>query len=109
MPVELKTRASPVVTRSDVIQLSAQRMAMEDELRATIADEAYVLVPREHRGTSPIPLPVSLMARQEIEDLMRRRNALLRGLVEPRRPASARTCRTCGSRDRCGRAPSAEP
>ena len=27
--VELKTRASPVVTRSDVIQLSAQRMAMD--------------------------------------------------------------------------------
>lgn len=103
--VELKTRASPVVTRSDVIQLSAQRMAMEDELHATVADEAYVLIPRGHRGTSLIPLPVKLMAREEVEDLMRRRDALLRGLVEPRWPASQRTCRACGFRDRCGRAP----
>jgi CRISPR/Cas system-associated exonuclease Cas4 (RecB family) len=103
--VELKTRASPVVTRSDVIQLSAQRMAMEDELHATVADEAYVLIPRGHRGTSLIPLPVNLMAREEVEDLMRRRDALLRGLVEPRWPASQRTCRACGFRDRCGRAP----
>ncbi len=93
--VELKTRASPVVTRSDVIQLSSQRMAMEDEMHATVADEAYVL----------IPLPVNLMAREEVEDLMRRRDALLRGLVEPRWPASQRTCRVCGFRDRCGRAP----
>lgn len=102
--VELKTRASPVVTRSDVIQLSAQRMAIEDELRATIADEAYVLVPRGYRRTSLIPLPVRLMARQEVEDLMRRRDALLRGLVEPRWPANERICRDCGFRERCGRA-----
>jgi CRISPR/Cas system-associated exonuclease Cas4 (RecB family) len=107
--VELKTRASPVVTRSDVIQLSAQRMAMEDELRAIVADEAYVLVPRRHRGTPLVPLPVSLMARQEVEDLMRRRDALLRGLVEPRWPASERTCSTCGFRSRCGWSSSAEP
>jgi CRISPR/Cas system-associated exonuclease Cas4 (RecB family) len=107
--VELKTRASPVVTQSDVIQLSAQRLAMEAELRATVAAEAYVLVPRGHRGTSLTPLPVSLMARQEVEDLMRRRDALLRGLVEPRWPASDRTCSTCGFRDRCGRPPLAEP
>ena len=103
--VELKTRASPVVTRSDVIQLSAQRMAMEDELHAIVADEAYVLIPRGPRGTSLIPLPVNLMAREEVEDLMRRRDALLRGLVKPRWPASQRTCRACGFRDRCVRAP----
>jgi CRISPR/Cas system-associated exonuclease Cas4 (RecB family) len=102
---ELKTRSIPVVTRSDVIQLSAQRVAMEDELRATVADEAYVLVPRGRRGTSLIPLPVSLMAREEVDDLMRRRDALLRGLVEPRWPASERTCRACGFRNRCGREP----
>lgn len=107
--VELKTRASPVVTRSDVIQLSAQRVAMEDELRATVADQAYVLIPRGRRCTSLIPLPVSLMAREEVDDLMRRRDALLRGLVEPRWPASERTCRACGFRDRCGWAPKAAP
>lgn len=88
MLVELKTRASPVVTRSDVIQLSAQRMAMEDELRATVADETYVMVPRGRRGTSLAHLPVSLMAREVVEELIRRRDALLRGLVEPRWPAS---------------------
>jgi hypothetical protein len=84
-------------------------MAMKDDLRAAVADETYVLVPRGHRGTSLIPLRVSLMARQEIDGPMRRRQASLRGLVEPRGPASERTCHTCGFRDRCGRAPSAEP
>lgn len=89
--VELKTRASPVVTRSDVIQLSAPRVAMEDELRATVADEACVMVPRGRRCTSLAHLPVSLMARQGVEELIRRRDALLRGLVEPSWPASERT------------------
>jgi CRISPR-associated exonuclease Cas4 len=107
--VELKSRASLVVTQSDVIQLSAQRMAMVDALGATVADVAYVLVPRRHQGNSLVPLPVSLLARHEVEDLIRRRDALLRGLAEPRWPASERTCSACGFRERCGRAPSAEP
>ena len=83
-------------------------MTNPDALRAIVADEAYVLVPRRHRGASLVPLPVGLMARQEVEDLMRRRDALLRGLVEPRWPANERTCAGCGFRHRCGWAPSAE-
>jgi CRISPR/Cas system-associated exonuclease Cas4 (RecB family) len=102
--VELKTRPRPVVTQSDVIQLSAQRVAIEDVVGGTVADEAYVLVPRRRHGRSLLPLPVKLLTRREVEDIARRRNALLGELVTPRWPASEQVCSLCAFRQRCRRA-----
>lgn len=67
--VELKTRASPMVTQSDVIQLSAQRIALEDAVGGTVSDEAYVLVPRRRQSHSLVPLDVKLLPRQEVEHI----------------------------------------
>ena len=58
--VELKTRSTAAVRESDVIQLSAQRVAVEDEMRVQVSDEAFVVFPGRH-SAPPTARAVRLM------------------------------------------------
>jgi hypothetical protein len=98
--MELKTRSTAVVLPSDVIQLSAQRIALEDELGLQVSDEAFVLIP----ARAPAPLAVrsvQLMSRVAIDALVERRWRLVDGVAAPRWPESEHVCRRCGQRAAC--------
>lgn len=101
--VELKTRSAPAVRTSDVIQLSAQRVAVEDELRVRVSDEAFVLFPGRH-SASPTARAVSLMSREQVEAIAARRRRLIDGIERPRWPDSEHVCHGCGQRAACGAA-----
>jgi len=68
---------------SEVIQLSAQRVAMEDDLRVPVSGEAFVLTLDKADGAPPIARGVTLMAREQVEALAARRQRLLGGLDRP--------------------------
>jgi hypothetical protein len=98
--VELKTRSPAAVRASDVIQLSAQRVAMEDELRVQVSDEAFVIFPGRHSAQPPARA-VRLMSREEVEAMAARRRRLIDGLDRPRWPDSEHACQGCGQRSAC--------
>ena len=101
--VELKTRSAPAVKTSDVIQLSAQRVAVEDELRVRVSDEAFVLFPGRH-SAPPAARVVRLMSREQVEAVAARHRRLIDGLDRPQWPDSERICHGCGQREVCGAA-----
>lgn len=98
--MELKTRSTAVVLPSDVIQLSAQRIALEDELGLQVSDEAFVLIP----ARAPAPQAtrsVQLMSRAAIDALVERRWRLMDGVEVPRWPECEHVCRRCGQSAAC--------
>ena len=80
--VELKTRAVSRAFASDEIQLSAQKLALERTTRQVVANHGYVIVQtpdgvREaHR--------VQLISEEAVVALVRRRAAIVAGLISPR-------------------------
>lgn len=101
--VELKTRSTAAVRASDVIQLSAQRVAFEDEMRVQVSDQAFVVFAGRH-SAPPTARAVRLMSREQVEAIAARRRRLIDGLDHPRWPASERVCNGCGQRATCGAA-----
>jgi CRISPR-associated exonuclease Cas4 len=101
--VELKTRSAPAVRTSDVIQLSAQRVAVEDELRVRVSDEAFVIFPGRH-SAPPTSRAVRLMSREQVEAVAARHRRLIDGLDRPQWPDSEHVCHGCGQRAACGAA-----
>ena len=99
--VELKTRSTAAVRASDVIQLSAQRVAVEDELRVQVSDEAFVIFPGRH-SAPPTSRAVRLMSREQIEAVAARHRRLIDGLDRPQWPDSEHVCHGCGHRAACG-------
>lgn len=98
--MELKTRSTVAVLPSDVIQLSAQRIALEDELGLQVTDEALVLIPA--RAPAPFAVrAVQLMSRTAIDALVERRWRLMGGVEVPRWPERENVCRRCGQRAAC--------
>lgn len=95
MLVELKTRSPAVVRTSNVIQLSAQRVAVEDELGVPVSDEAFVLIPGRHSAL-PIARAVRLMSRVQVDALAAKRRRLMDGLDRPRWCESEQVCHRCG-------------
>jgi hypothetical protein len=100
MLVELKTRAGQHVHASDVIELSAQRVAVESETGEQVADVAWVLMQRLD-GSARVVRPVALMSREHIRAMVLRRERLLAGHLEAARCRNARLCETCGLRREC--------
>lgn len=99
--VELKTRASDLVYMSDVIELSAQRVALEDETGEAVSDEAWVIVQNSRTGRRT-PHRVRLMETSEIAAMRNRYADVVQGRVK--RPARARSpsqCSQCPHRARC--------
>ncbi len=99
--MEFKTRWINQPSLSDVIQLSAQRLAVMGQTRQVVASHAYVMVKTPARRTLPSAHRVELMSDDQVVALIRRREALLAGRVLPRWPVSLRACDACPFRARC--------
>ena len=96
--VELKTRAEDRVYASDVIEISAQRLALSSETGEEVVPFAFVVVESSSGRTSE---RVKLMSADQVRKLVDRRHDLLEGRLVPRPPVHARLCRKCTHRDRC--------
>ncbi|WP_068635368.1 PD-(D/E)XK nuclease family protein [Thauera butanivorans] len=101
--VELKTRWINRPFLSDVIQLSAQRMAVIGQTGQSVASYGYVLVKAPTGRALPIPHRVQLLTDEHVVALVRRREDILTGRVLPRRPQSRKTCLSCAFRGQCDR------
>jgi hypothetical protein len=97
--VELKTRRQNRPYLSDIIQLSAQRFAIEGQTDAVVEPSAFVWVPgadqrfRSHR--------VRLLDSAEVVILYHRRQAVLSMKVPATRARSESACRSCALRVSC--------
>ncbi len=92
--VELKTREANRAYLSDVIELSAQRLALTEQTGAVVAYHAYVLTERpdgRRTGCHRVRLmePVDLIA------LVARREKLLAGKIKPQTTCAPGMCQKC--------------
>jgi CRISPR-associated exonuclease Cas4 len=101
--VELKTRWTNRAYATDVIQLSAQRMAVEGQTGLRVSEHAYVTVQPPTKSGARRSHKVELMEPSEIVALYRRREDILAGRASPRYAHSARACKGCAFRPRCDR------
>jgi CRISPR-associated exonuclease Cas4 len=99
--VELKTRWSHAVRTTDVIQLSAQKLALEEMTGFRVAQYAFVstmlptgrLALRHHR--------VALLDSATVVALALRRQAVIQGQVLATGPHAKHTCASCAFRPTC--------
>jgi PD-(D/E)XK nuclease superfamily len=99
--VELKTRARDEVYMSDIIELSVQRLALQDGANEVVSPQAWVIVQNTITGARR-PHKVRLMGTTEVTDMKNRYRAIVVGKVREPAPARAvRQCASCGHRDRC--------
>lgn len=101
--VELKTRWHAQPRATDIIQLSAQRLAIEMAIGQRVASYAFVTVAKPDRQHLRVHHRVQLLDRAEIEALAHRRRAILAGQVSANFAASRQTCTTCAFRSICER------
>ncbi len=99
--VELKTRWINQPCLSDVIQMSAQRVAVMGSTRQTVASYAFVMVKAPTRRALPIAHRVQLMSDEQVVALVRRREDVLAGRVLPSGPRSRKMCSACTFQARC--------
>ena len=99
--VELKTRKANVSYWSDVIELSAQRVAVMEQTGQAVAKHAYVLTATPAGRRSGCHR-VELMASEDVMALVLRREALLRGTKEADGTCVPGLCRTCPFVGECG-------
>lgn len=97
--VELKNRQRDCVFPVDVIELSAQRVAVMAETGGQVALHAYVIVQR--LSGRRVAHRVELLDIVEVEALIQRREAILIGSATPRCSRSVHLCSGCGFRRRC--------
>lgn len=97
---EFKTRKFNRVYRSDIVELSAQRMAIEGSTEQTVSRTAYVVIV-DSAGMTRAVQQVRLMEREELMTLIRRRQAILEGWLMPHYAKSDALCRKCGFKKEC--------
>lgn len=102
--VELKTRAVDRVYASDVIELSAQRVALMAQTQEVVAGHAYVYIQRPD-GRPMAWHRVRLLETRDVSALALRRQDLLAGKAEPWPTCSPGLCRDCAFIQRCDRPP----
>jgi hypothetical protein len=98
--VELKTRKLNRVYPSDIIELSAQRYAIQMQTHEEVADYAYVLVEqtpakRKHRHR------VKLLSAEGVARLALRRHAIITGHVVGNYARGPGLCRHCSFEREC--------
>ena len=97
---ELKRRFHPQAFRSDVVELSAQKLAIERDYGRRVSGLAFVVV--EHPATEErTPIPVSLLHEGELVALRQRYKELVVGLAVPQKANDARLCRSCAYARSC--------
>jgi CRISPR-associated exonuclease Cas4 len=101
--VELKTRWHAQPRATDIIQLSAQRLAIEMATGQRVAPYAFVTVENPDRPTLRLHLRVQLLDRVDIEALAHRRHAILAGQVSADFASSLQGCARCAFRSVCQR------
>lgn len=101
--MELKTRWSNQPLLSDVIQMSAQRLAVIGQTSQSVASHGYVIVKAPTRRALPIAHLVKLMTGDQVVALVRRREEILAGRILPRESFSRKTCMACAFRIKCDR------
>lgn len=99
--VEFKTRWSNQPSLSDVIQLSAQRMAVMGQTGQSVASYGYVLVKAPAPRALPTAHRVKLITDEQVVALVRRREDVLADRVLPRWSYSQKACLTCAFRAQC--------
>jgi hypothetical protein len=98
--VELKTRKFDRPYRSDIIELSAQRIAVEQQTGQVVAGHAYVAVQRPG-GDETVFHRVSLMSKAQLLKLVDRRDAILDGRAAPGFASPEALCGRCAFASRC--------
>ena len=99
--VEFKTRWSNQPCLSDVIQLSAQRMAVMGQTGQSVASYGYVMVKAPTQRALPIAHRIQLMTDEQVVALVRRREDVLAGRALPCMSSSLKTCDACAFRVDC--------
>lgn len=97
--VELKTRRSNRPYHSDVIELSAQRVAIMRQTGEQVARHGYVVVQTED-GSRTFHR-VDLLSAAEVDALINRREAILKGLIRPQNTCAPNLCRQCEFEKKC--------
>ena len=100
--VELKTRARAAANPSDVIELSVQRLALQDQTGEHVSMDAIVLA-QDRASGARVPIRVRLMDAESVEALTRRYREVRSGRASRGlRPARhVRMCANCGHRAVC--------
>lgn len=98
--MELKTRLTREIYPADVIELSAQRLAMQHSTTREVADYAYVLLLHPFLRTQTLR-QVKLFSEETVVAMARRRHRLLAGLTAPTKTTVRTRCTRCECRNEC--------
>ena len=98
--VELKTRDVNRPYFSDIIELSAQRVAVQSQTGESVARYGYVLIQRQRSGRK-MPHRVRLLPMEEVVALAQRRAAILSGHARPQFAANKKFCKQCAFQQEC--------
>lgn len=98
--VELKTRRFESVYRSDVIELSAQRVALMHEKGEPVSKQAFVFI-EPPGGGSRVAKSVKLLEEEDVVSLMKRYECVRTGSVESLPARTIRLCESCAYRNDC--------
>ncbi|MBY0366045.1 hypothetical protein CDN99_15820 [Roseateles aquatilis] len=99
--VELKTRLSDVVYMVDVVEMSVQRLALQDQTGEPVSMDAWVVVQSSNTG-SRRPHRVRLLGRDEIDSMAKRYRQIRIGRISDPTPARSNAqCKRCSHCDRC--------
>jgi len=99
--VEFKTRSASVAYRDDIIELSVQRVALQDERKVPVSRVAWVITQDSATGRRT-PHRVTLLDTAEVQALRTRYLAIEAGIEPDPRPArSMNQCLHCGHRAVC--------
>lgn len=102
--MELKTRNGERVYPSDVIELSAQRLAVEHSTGERVHDFGYIVLqhPVTRRRSTHM---VSLLSQDDVIGIARRQKLLIVGALPPRHASNPECCRQCEYQSECRYAP----
>ncbi|RUP35430.1 MAG: hypothetical protein EKK45_01050 [Curvibacter sp.] len=98
--LELKTRKRRVAYLSDVIELSAQRVALMEQESAAVAAYGYVLT-QHASGRWLGTVRVSLLNVQQVYELMNRRSAVMADQALAKANGFPYLCPNCLHRSKC--------
>jgi RecB family exonuclease len=101
--VELKTRSSSRAYLSDIVQLSAQKVAIEHQTGEVVEPVAFVTVLNPVSRRRWQSHQVQLLDEGQLIELALRRRAILARRINPGYASSVRACVGCAFRDRCDR------
>jgi MoaA/NifB/PqqE/SkfB family radical SAM enzyme len=98
--VELKVRRNRRVHEADVIELSAQRVAVVASTGMDVSLKGFVVIehPESHRRTVRM---ASLLSDEQVAELVGRRRAILDGIERPKETCAKMRCTRCEYRGEC--------